>query len=181
MPDFEDFDQYPQPAGAPRSIHDRMINPQDTDRENVVRQRLATLSFQELDRMIDHFAGILNHLAAQRDDLTVEKTRDKDGWTIRVNHSSDLAEPEPLMSKPNPLLANPNRQPTPAKTTIGSTRSGKTTGRIPAIPGTCVKCGAAHPHRRNKPEPGCAHCLRTCEPSTGQGTDDTHGDVNGGE
>lgn len=159
MPDVDDV--IPS-MGQPRSIMERMTNPQDTDRESVVRQRLANLSFQEIDQMVTHISGILEHLAAQRDDMTVERSRDNDGWTIRVNLSATA--PEPPVPAPNPLIANPSAAPRhtpPPPTTIGSSRSGKTTGRMQTN-GQCVLCGNAHPHRRNRPQLDCACCLRTC-------------------
>lgn len=60
-----------QPAADMRSIYERMTAPTPADMQ--VNQRLKTLGPQEIVRIIDHMGQVMEHLAAQRDEVTVNR------------------------------------------------------------------------------------------------------------
>lgn len=76
-------DAFASPTPGMRSIFDRMTNPTPQDLQ--VNDRLKALSHVEIDRMVHRFGEFLDHLAKQRNDLSVNTTRDAKGWTIRVD------------------------------------------------------------------------------------------------
>jgi len=82
------------PAGVPpgmRSIFERMTNPTPQDLQ--VGDRLRNLTRAEIDRIMSHLGTTLEHLAARRDDLTVTRSSDTKGWTIRVDMTPNVPDP----------------------------------------------------------------------------------------
>lgn len=74
-----------------RSLIDRMTNPTPQDLD--VSARIQMLGRADIGRMVDHLGMALDHLAAQREDLTVTRTKDDTSWTIRVEMKPIVASP----------------------------------------------------------------------------------------
>jgi hypothetical protein len=84
----------PLPSGIPggmRSIYERMTKPTSQDMQ--VNERLRQLSRSEIDRIMNHFGMVMEHLAVQRDDVTVKRSQDAIGWTIRVELKTNVPSP----------------------------------------------------------------------------------------
>lgn len=77
-------DQPTPPGPQPRSIYERMTNPAPADMAAEVSARLRALSRPEIDRAVTFIGQQLEHLALQRNDMTVKCVKDDTSWTIRV-------------------------------------------------------------------------------------------------
>lgn len=87
------------PDPTQRTLYDRMTNP--TAQEQNVNARLQALSRSELDKIMTHFGMTLEHLAAQRNDLKVRRSRDATGWTVRLEMVAVAPSPVTVPGSPD--------------------------------------------------------------------------------
>jgi hypothetical protein len=80
-----------QLPGGMRSIYERMTKPQPQDL--AVNDRLRQLTRGQIDKILNHFGQVMEHLAAQRDDVVVTRSQDAIGWTIRVELRTNVPDP----------------------------------------------------------------------------------------
>lgn len=94
-----------QPSGGVRSLFERMTNPVEQDLE--ISSRLQALQRGDVMKIVDNMCQVMEHLAHQRDDVTVERIISEDG---RHGFTVLLAKGVPAMPG-NPLIPGLPRVP----------------------------------------------------------------------